>query len=140
MISELLAVQICLTLLHLIYIHITKNNIKISIVSKLGDVIHQKTAGSGGYRSEESNSSIASSGLALQIATELELRKITKVGIYFKGVTSWKIQAIENFLTVFTKNLIFIRDISGIPHNGCSPQKKARKKQHLKKKQSYKEI
>ena len=123
--------------MHLVYIHITKNNIKISITSKTGAVIHQKTAGSGGYRSEESNSDIASSGLALQIASELELRKINKIGIYFKGVTSWKIQSIESFLTVFTKNLVFIKDISGIPHNGCSPQKKARVKQHLKKKQIY---
>ena len=67
--------------------HITKNNIKINITSTKGAVIHQKTAGSGGYRPEESNSSTTSSGLALQVATELEVRKIKKIGIYFKGVT-----------------------------------------------------
>jgi ribosomal protein S11 len=73
--------------MHLAYIKITKNNINISITDIYGDVIIQKTSGSGGYRSIESNSEIASSGLAHQIALEFKNLNVSKIGVYINGVT-----------------------------------------------------
>ena len=123
--------------MHLAYIKITKNNINISITDIYGDVIIQKTSGSGGYRSIESNSEIASSGLARQIALEFKNLNVSKLGVYINGVTLWKLDALRSLIDNQKNIILFIRDISGLPHNGCSAQKKKRKKQHKKDKLKY---
>ena len=118
--------------MYLIYINITKNNIIISITTVKGNVILQKTAGSAKFRSEESNTQLTTSLLASYIAEVAKKKKINLVGIYIKGTTDWKVDALINLLDNGDFNILFINYISNPPHNGCYKKKKIRKKKHKK--------
>ena len=119
--------------MHLLYIKITKNNIILSITDQNGNVLLQKTAGSAGFRKEECNSFATATGIAQQVSTLITTLNIETLGIYIRGVTGWKFDTIDSFLVNTKIKINFIRDISSTPHNGCSPEKKARRKRHNKK-------
>ena len=118
--------------MYLIHINITKNNIIISITTLQGNVILQKTAGSAKFRSEESNTQLTTSLLASYIAEAAKKNKINLVGIYIKGTTDWKVEALTSLLDNGCFKILFINDISNPPHNGCYKKKKKRKKKHSK--------
>lgn len=62
---------------------------------------------------------------------------LKSIGLYMKGVTRWKGVFIRGLLKIVKKSLVriaFIRDLTPIPFNGCSPQAKARRRRRRKKK------
>lgn len=115
--------------MHLIYINITKNNIIISVTTAKGDVILQKNAITSGSKNRDINSYDSSITTGIVIGEELKLKKIKVVGIYFRGVTKFKKITLEGILEIVPHlTILFISDVTGIPHNGCTLSKKKRKK------------
>lgn len=125
--------------LHLLHMYITKSNLKISVSkAKGGNVVFKKSEGCVREIKHGSiNSAYASKQMVDDIVVNLKRLKIKKLGIYLKGATRWKKAALRRFFRKINKlnlSIIFIRDLTGIPHNGCPIEKKRRKKKRRRKK------
>lgn len=107
--------------------HITAsfNNIIISLTNKQGQVISWSSAGKMGFRGSKKNTPYAAqmaAGDAAKTAVDAGLRK---VDVYVKGPGSGREGAIRS-LSQSGLEIVIIRDITPLPHNGCRPPKKRR--------------
>ncbi len=108
-----------------VYIQATSNNTLVSLTDSKGNLLAQSSAGALGYRGAKK-----STPFAAQQAVETALKNIanfgvTKVGIYVKGSGQGRETAIRSVGTAGVQ-VLFIKDISPIPHNGCRPPKARR--------------
>lgn len=124
--------------IYLLYIAITKNNFKLSIMEPVQKhMLYWTNLGVCGYRNDQCNSSMVTKEMSEKVGNKLKELRLKCVGIYLRGVTRWKGIFIKGLFKVIKKALInvaFIRDLTPIPFNGCSPQVKARKRRKKKKK------
>jgi small subunit ribosomal protein S11 len=108
-----------------VHISASFNNIIISITNGTGQVISWASAGKMGFRGSKKNTPYAAQ-MAVQdcakVAYDLGLRKVE---VFVKGPGSGRESAIRN-LAVAGIEVIAIRDITPLPHNGCRPPKKRR--------------
>ncbi len=107
------------------HIRASFNNIIISITNTAGQVVSWASAGRMGFRGSKKNTPYAASQAASncsQIAFDLGMRK---VDVFVKGPGSGRESAIRTIqnsgLEVMT-----IKDVTPLPHNGCRPPKKRR--------------
>ncbi len=103
----------------------TFNNTLITITDRAGNVLSWSSAGSSGFKGSRKSTPYAS-----QIAAEIAARKakeygVSKVDVYVKGIGSGREAAIRSLQSsgIYINS---IRDITGIPHNGCRPKKPRR--------------
>jgi small subunit ribosomal protein S11 len=108
-----------------LHIQATFNNTIISVTDEAGNVVAWKSSGSVGFKGSRK-----STPYAAQIATEKVLEKakefgLTKVEVIVKGIGSGRDSAIRALLASGLQ-ASSIRDVTGIPHNGCRPRKARR--------------
>ena len=107
--------------------HITAsfNNIIVSLTNKSGQVIAWSSAGKMGFRGSKKNTPYAAqlaSGDAAKAALDAGLKR---VDVYVKGPGSGRESAIRG-LTQSGIEVVMIKDVTPLPHNGCRPPKKRR--------------
>lgn len=108
-----------------LHIQATFNNTIISVTDEAGNVVAWKSSGSVGFKGSRK-----STPYAAQIATEKVLEKakefgLNKVEVIVKGIGSGRDSAIRALLASGIDTSA-IRDVTGIPHNGCRPRKARR--------------
>lgn len=108
-----------------VYIQTSSNNTLVSLTDVKGNLLAQSSAGALGYRGAKK-----STPFAAQQAVETALKNVAsfgvnKVGIYIKGAGSARETAIRAVGTAGVQ-VLFIKDVSPIPHNGCRPPKARR--------------
>lgn len=121
--------------LHILYIVITKNNLKISILDLNGKLIFKKSEGSlQNIRKGSINSPDTSLLMMNYLSSTLIKLKILNLGIYIKGSTRWKKLSLRRLISRLRGRVgvKFFKDISSVPHNGCSPYIKRRKRKRRK--------
>ncbi len=107
------------------HIKATFNNTIISITDNYGNVISWATAGKVGFKGSRKNTPFAAqlaAENATQIAIDLGLKS---VDVEVKGPGSGREAAIKS-LQATGLNIMSIKDVTPIPHNGCRPPKKRR--------------
>lgn len=127
--------------LYLLHVNVTKHNLKISILKpKTYNLIYWTNLGASGFRNDQSNSEAASSSLATIVGKKLQILQIKYLGIYIKGVTRWKKTFVRDLIKDIVKdiNILFIRDITPLPFNGCSTEAQPRKRRRKKRKNNRK--
>lgn len=108
-----------------VHIQATFNNIIISVTNQSGQVISWSSAGKMGFRGSKKNTPYAAQTAAHdcgKVAYDLGLRK---VDVFVKGPGSGRESAIRNLQTVGLE-VMSIKDITPLPHNGCRPSKRRR--------------
>ena len=108
-----------------VHIQSTFNNTIISVTDETGNVVSWASSGSAGFKGSRK-----STPYAAQIATEKALEKakdfgLKQVSVIVQGIGSGResdIRALQNTGVGVTS----IRDITGVPHNGCRPRKAKR--------------
>src|SRR5690349_9021498 len=93
------------------------NNIIISLTNKNGQVISWSSAGKMGFKGSKKNTSDAA-----KTAVDAGLKK---VDVYVKGPGSGR----ESAIRALSNNgieVVMIKDVTPLPHNGCRPPKKRR--------------
>jgi small subunit ribosomal protein S11 len=101
------------------------NNIIISITNAQGQVISWASAGKMGFRGSKKNTPYAAQTAAqdcAKVAVDLGLKK---VDVFVKGPGSGRDSAIRT-LAASGLDILSIRDITPLPHNGCRPAKSRR--------------
>jgi len=105
-----------------IYIQATYNNTIMTVTDDKGGVITWMSAGSLGFSGPKKATPFASSKVAEAIAQKIEKTGPNSVEIYVRGVGSGRDSAIRSFAGKGL-NIVSIKDITPIPHNGPKPPK-----------------
>lgn len=109
----------------MVCIQATFNNTIITFADKLGNVIAWQTAGGSGFRGSRKSTPYAAS-----VATEVAGKKAMEYGlqnvvVMVKGPGPGRESAVRALVTLGL-NVIGIKDVTKLPHNGCRPRKKRR--------------
>ena len=107
------------------HINATFNNIIISMTNIQGQVISWSSAGKMGFRGSKKNTPYAAQTASFEcakIAADLGLKK---VDVYVKGPGSGRESAIRTLQSAGLE-VLSIKDVTPLPHNGCRPPKKRR--------------
>ena len=108
-----------------VHIKASFNNVIVSITNSTGQVISWSSAGKMGFRGSKKNTPYAASTATqdcAKVAYDLGLRK---VDIFVKGPGSGRDSAIRS-LAAAGIEVVSIKDVTPLPHNGCRPPKKRR--------------
>ncbi len=101
------------------------NNIIISLTNKQGQVISWSSAGKKGFRGSKKNTPYAAQMAAADAAKVAIDAGLKKVDVFVKGPGSGREGAIRS-LSQSGIEVVMIKDITPLPHNGCRPPKKRR--------------
>ena len=107
--------------------HVTAsfNNIIVSLTNKTGQVISWSSAGKMGFRGSKKNTPYAAQ-MAAQDAAKVALEAgLKRVDVYVKGPGSGREGAIRALANSGIE-VVMIKDVTPLPHNGCRPPKTRR--------------
>jgi len=107
------------------HVHATFNNTIITITDPMGLVVAWSSAGSVGFKGSRKGTPFAA-----QMAAEACARKVSEFGmravlVHVKGPGGGRESAVRA-LQATGLNVISIKDVTPIPHNGCRPPKRRR--------------
>jgi small subunit ribosomal protein S11 len=108
-----------------VHIKATFNNIIISVTNSNGEVISWASAGKMGFKGSKKNTPYAaqvSASDCAKVAYDLGLRK---VDVFVKGPGAGRESAIRTIQNSGIE-VMSIRDVTPLPHNGCRPPKRRR--------------
>lgn len=107
------------------HISATFNNIIISLTNTTGQVISWASAGKMGFRGSKKNTPYAAQMAAADAAKVAIDAGLKKVEVFVKGPGSGREGAIRSIAQNGIE-VISIKDVTPMPHNGCRPPKKRR--------------
>ncbi|KPJ73036.1 30S ribosomal protein S11 [Parcubacteria bacterium DG_74_1] len=105
-----------------IYISSSYNNTIITLTDLRGNVLYWTTAGNIGFRGTKKATPFAASKVAENIVQAARKLGIEKVTVLIKGIGSGRESALRS-LAARGLEIVAIKDITPIPHNGCRPPK-----------------
>ena len=105
-----------------IFIASSYNNTLFTLTDSNGNVLGWASSGSIGFKGTKKATPFAASKVAEAISQIAKKLGIEKVAILVKGIGSGRESAIRS-LAVRGLEIISIKDITPIPHNGCRPPK-----------------
>ncbi|RMD50814.1 MAG: 30S ribosomal protein S11 [Ignavibacteria bacterium] len=101
------------------------NNIIVTITDIYGNTISWSSAGKNGFKGSRKNTPFASQVTAEAAAKEAYDLGLRKVDVLVKGPGAGREAAIRALNTAGLQ-ILSIKDITPIPHNGCRPPKRRR--------------
>ena len=105
-----------------VYINSTYNNTTITLTDIKGNVLAWRTAGSVGFKGTKKGTSFAASRVARAMVDVAERLRIKNINVFIKGIGGGRESAIRS-LAGHGLEVISIKDVTPIPHNGCRPKK-----------------
>jgi small subunit ribosomal protein S11 len=107
--------------------HITAsfNNIIISLTNKNGQVISWSSAGKMGFKGSKKNTPYAAQLAAGDAAKTAFDAGLKRVDVYVKGPGAGRESSIRA-ISQSGIEVVMIKDVTPLPHNGCRPPKKRR--------------
>jgi len=107
------------------HIKATFNNTVVCLSDNYGNVINWSSGGKVGYKGSKKNTSFAATMASEQIAKEAINLGLKKVHVIVKGPGAGRESSIRS-LSAAGLEILSIKDITPVPHNGCRPKKKRR--------------
>ena len=107
------------------YIKATFNNVIVTLTDVYGNTISWSSAGKQGFKGSRKNTPFAAQVSAETAAKEAHDLGLRKVEVFVKGPGSGREAAIRSLQTAGLE-IMAIRDVTPIPHNGCRPPKRRR--------------
>ncbi len=107
------------------HISATFNNIIISLTNKNGQVIAWSSAGKMGFKGSKKNTPYAAQMAAADAAKVAFDAGLKRVDVYVKGPGAGRESSMRS-LSQSGIEIVMIKDVTPMPHNGCRPPKKRR--------------
>ena len=107
------------------YVQATFNNTIITVADLNGDVLGWASAGLVGFKGPKKATPYAAGQVVKRIAENLKEYGVKEVNVYVKGIGGGREGAIRGFNSNGI-NVLSIKDVTPIPHNGCRPPKRRR--------------
>jgi len=105
-----------------IFISSSYNNTIVTLTNSKGQVLAWKSAGSVGFKGTKKSTSFAASRVAETIANTCKKIGIDKIDVLIRGIGAGRESAVRSLITQGL-NVVSIKDVTPIPHNGCRPKK-----------------
>lgn len=105
-----------------VYVSSSYNNTIITLTDSRGAVLSSKSAGAVGFKGAKKATSFAASRVAETIANVCKKLAVEKIEVYIKGIGAGRESAVRTLVNQGL-NVVSIRDITPIPHNGVRPKK-----------------
>lgn len=105
-----------------VYIQSTYNNTIITVCDGRGDVLAWSSAGSLGFKGPKKATPYAASKTVETVIEKVKKVGLKDVNVYVKGIGSGR-EAAVRALAAHGLNLLAIKDVTPVPHNGCRPPK-----------------
>jgi len=101
------------------------NNIIVTLTDVYGNAISWSSAGKNGFKGSRKNTPFAAQVSAENAAKEAYSLGLRRVDVFVKGPGSGREAAVRALNTAGLQ-ILSIKDITPIPHNGCRPPKRRR--------------
>ena len=101
------------------------NNVLVTLTDVYGNTISWSSAGKNGFKGSRKNTPFAAQTTAESAAKEAYDLGLRRIDVLVKGPGSGREAAIRALNTAGLQ-IISIKDITPIPHNGCRPPKRRR--------------
>lgn len=107
------------------HIHASFNNTIVTITDTAGNVITWSSSGSKGFKGSRKSTPFASQLAAETAAKKAMENGMRQVEVYVKGPGTGRESAIRSIQAAGLE-IVAIKDVTPIPHNGCRPPKRRR--------------
>jgi small subunit ribosomal protein S11 len=107
------------------HIHASFNNTIVTITDTAGNVITWSSSGSKGFKGSRKSTPFASQLAAEAAAKKAMENGMRQVEVYVKGPGTGRESAIRAIQAAGLE-IVAIKDVTPIPHNGCRPPKRRR--------------
>jgi small subunit ribosomal protein S11 len=104
------------------YIHSTYNNTAVTLTDATGNVIAWASAGSLGFNGPKKATPFAAAKVVAALAEKVKKLGNVDVNVFVRGVGSGRDSALRS-LANHGFNILSIKDVTPIPHNGPRPKK-----------------
>lgn len=108
-----------------IYVNASYNNTIITVTDERGNAVTWMSAGSLGFSGPKKSTPFAASKVAEAIAAKLERTGPFNVDVFVCGVGKGRDSAVRTFAAK-KFNILSLKDVTPIPHNGPRPPKTRR--------------
>lgn len=105
-----------------IYIQASYNNTMITITDDKGEVLSWSSAGSLGFSGPKKATPYAAAKTAEAVLEKVKKTVFSEIEVFVKGIGSGRESAVRSFAS-HGLNIVSIKDITPIPHNGPRPKK-----------------
>ena len=107
------------------YIHATFNNTILAFADLNGNIIGWSSAGKVGFRGPKKATPYAATMVVKDLIEKTSAAGIKDVHVLTKGIGAGRDSAIRS-LNAGGINILSVKDVTPIPHNGCRPPKPRR--------------
>ena len=107
------------------HIQSTFNNTIVSITDTNGNLLSWSSSGAAGFKGSRKSTPYAAQMASEKAAAAAKEFGLAKVDVFVRGVGSGRESAIRALMAAGI-SVASIKDVTGIPHNGCRPRKARR--------------
>jgi len=107
------------------YVQATYNNTIVTFTDQNGNVLAWSSAGQCGFRGPKKATPYAASVIVSKASEKVEPYGLKEVNVFVKGVGTGR-EAAVRAINANGIQVLSIKDITPIPHNGCRPRKPRR--------------
>lgn len=103
------------------YIKATYNNTIVSLTDLTGNVLAWASAGRFGFKGPKKATPYAASVIVKKVVEDVQDYGLKDVQVFVKGVGMGRESAVRSLYTNGL-NILSIKDVTPLPHNGCRPR------------------
>ena len=107
------------------YVQATYNNTIVTLTDPNGNVLAWSSAGKVGFSGPKKSTPYAASMIVKDVCDKVKDTGLKDVNVFVKGIGSGRESAVRA-LNANGINVLTIKDVTPIPHNGCRPPKPRR--------------
>lgn len=108
-----------------VYIQSTYNNTVVTITDDFGNALISSSAGRVGFAGARKSTPFAAQQVMADVIERIKPFGMEDIKVFVKGIGSARESAVRS-LAAAGLNIIVIRDLTPIPHNGVRPRKRRR--------------
>jgi len=109
-----------------VYVAATFNNTVITVTDEMGNVLTWSSAGALGFKGSKKSTPYAAQQAVEDAMNKAKEYGIKEVGIKVQGPGSGRDTAVKSVGATEGIRVMWFKDITPLPHNGCRPPKKRR--------------
>jgi small subunit ribosomal protein S11 len=110
----------------IVYIAATFNNTVITITDAMGNVVAWSSAGALGFKGSKKSTPFAAQQAVEDAMVKAKDHGLKEVGIKVQGPGGGRDTAVKTVGATEGIKVLWMKDITPLPHNGCRPPKRRR--------------
>jgi len=110
----------------IVYVAASFNNTVITVTDMMGNVVAWSSAGALGFRGSKKSTPFAAQQAVEDVMAKAKEHGLKEVGIKVQGPGGGRDTAVKTVGATEGIRVLWMKDITPLPHNGCRPPKRRR--------------